>query len=277
MKIYISADMEGISGVSSLKQIRADTPEYAMARTWMTEDVNAAVEGAVSAGASEVLVRDAHGRATNIPPDRLHPKARLMAGWMPNMDMLQGLDSTYGVVFLVGYHPGPPSKGGVLSHTYHMSAIREVFINGISAGETLLNAIHAGLHGVPVGLVTGERALRDEIAGPLGSAEFVLTKTGFGYQSALLEPVLQCRAEILRCAAAAVERAGKGGELTPYALEAPISLKVDFQSAEACETARLIPGFRAASTRSMEMRADSVEELLRSFQLLMQVLYGMNG
>ncbi len=273
----MSVDMEGISGVSSLKQIRADTPEYAMARIWMTEDVNAAVEGAVSAGASEILVRDAHGRATNIPPDRLHPKARLMAGWMPNMDMLQGLDSTWDVVFMIGYHPGPPSKGGVLSHTYHMSAIREVVINGISAGETLLNAIQAGMLGVPVGLVTGERALHDEIAGPLGSAEFVPTKTGFGYQSALLEPVAVCREEIRRCAARAVERAGAGRDLTPYIPEAPISLRVDFQSAEACETARLIPGFRAASTRTMEMQAASADELLRSFQLLMQVLYGMNG
>lgn len=276
MKVYISADMEGISGVSSLKQIRADTPEYGMARIWMTEDVNAAVEGAVSAGATEVLVRDAHGRATNIPPDRLHPEARLMAGWTPSMDMLQGLDHTYGVVFMIGYHTGPPAPGGVLSHTYHMNAIREVMINGVSAGETLLNAIQAGLHGVPVGLVTGELGLSGEIGGLPGPVEFVQTKTGFGYQSALLEPLARCRDGIRAAAARAVQRAVKGGEFEPFRPATPVSMTVDFQSVEACETARLIPGFSPVSTRKMEMHADSVEETLRSFRLLMQVLYGMS-
>lgn len=275
MKVFISADMEGITGISSLKQISTGGAEYGTARHWMTDDVNAAVTGALEGGASEVLVRDAHGSAINIMPDRLHPAARLVAGWSPTLDMLQGLDSTFGVAFFIGYHPGPPSAGGVLSHTYSMALIREVTINGISAGESLINALQAGVLGVPVGLLTGEKGLRDEIAPVLGEALFVQTKTGFGWQSAMLKPMAECRDQIRSAASAAVKRCLKGVGFPVYQPALPVRARIDYHRAEACLASRLVPGVEAIDTRSIWLVADTAEEWVRRFQLLSQVLYGM--
>jgi D-amino peptidase len=275
VKVFISVDMEGICGVTSLKQINSNNPEYGQARLWMTDDVNAAVEGAIEAGVGEVVVRDAHGPAINILPDRLHPSARLMAGWAPVLDMMQGLDGTFDLAFLIGYHPGPPAADGVLSHTYSMEQVREVIINGLSAGETLINAIQAGVHGVPIGLVTGEHALQDEISPALPEVEFVATKTGFGYQSALLESMSRCRDQIRQAAARAVKRCLDGTAFPVYRPSLPIEARIDFHKAEGCAASRLVPGMVPIDSRSALLSADSAEELIRRFQLLMQVFYGL--
>ncbi len=277
MKVFLSVDMEGICGITSARQTNSQNPEYAQARLWMTDDVNAAVAGALEGGATEVIVRDAHGPATNIPPDRLHPSARLMAGWTPVLDMMQGLDESFGVAFLIGYHPGPPAAGGVLTHTYNVEAIREVRINGISAGETLINAVQAGSYGVPVGLVTGERALHDEIREVLPGSEFVETKVGFGYQSALLEPMEACRGKIREAAARVVRETRAGRPRPVYRPALPIRARIDFHRAEPCLAARSVPGVEAVDSRSVDLLAGSADEFIRRFLLLMQVFYGMRS
>ncbi len=275
MKVFISVDMEGITGITSLKQISQGGSEYGHARHWMTDDVNAAVAGALDGGASQIFVRDAHGPATNIMPDRLHPAARLVAGWAPVLDMLQGLDGSFGVTFFVGYHPGPPALGGVLSHTYSMSLIREVTIHGVSAGETLINALQAGDLGVPVGLVTGEKALRDEIAPVLGEALFVQTKAGYAWQSALLEPVQECREQIRIAASAAVKRVLQGVGFPVYKPALPVEARIDYHRADACAASLLVPGVEMIDTRSVRLTATTAAEFVRRFMLLCQVLYGM--
>jgi len=277
MKVFISADMEGISGISSLKQVSSAAPEYPQARLWMTRDVNAAVQGALEGGADEVLVRDAHGPAINILPDRLHPAARLMAGWTPALDMMQGCDASFAVAFFIGYHPGPPAAGGVLSHTYSVEMIREVWIGGVSAGESLINALQAGTWDVPVGLVTGERALRQEIAPALGEAEFVQTKTGFGYQSALLEPLRTCRVLIRAAAARAAARAARGPAFPVYRPALPVEAVVGFHKAEAVTAVQFVPGVQAIDSRSVRLRAETAADFIARFQLLTQVLYGMRS
>ncbi len=276
MKVFISADMEGICGITSSKQTGSQSPDYGHARLWMTEDVNSAVTGALEGGATEVVVRDAHGSAINILPDRLHPAARLIAGWTPVVDMLQGLDESFGLALFIGYHPGPPAAGGVLTHTYSVEAVREVWLNRISAGETLINAVQAGAFNVPVGLVTGERALRDEIAAVLPEVEFVETKLGYGYQSALLEPLEACRARIRAAAARAVARALQG-DCRVYRPELPIRARIEFHRAEAGLAARLVPGVEPVDSRSVDLVAESACEFIRRFHLLMQVFYGMRG
>lgn len=275
MKLFISADMEGITGVTSMRQVSSRETAWNEARIWMTEDVNAAVEGACEAGATEVVVRDAHGPATNILPDRLHPACRLMAGWTPVLDMLQGLDDSYGLAFFIGYHPGPGSPAGVLSHTFSMKTIREVQVNGISSGESLINAIQAGIHRVPVGLVTGERALQQEIA-VLGEVEFVGTKVGYGYQSALLEPMMACRRRIRETAAQAVRRQVEGPGYQAYLPDLPIHARIEFHKAEAALACQLVPGVERTDVRAIDFTADTARDFIRTFQLVDQILYGLD-
>jgi D-amino peptidase len=277
MKVFLSVDLEGICGISSMKQISSAAPEYGHARQLMTEDVNAAVAGAVEGGADEIVVRDAHGPAINIYPDKLHPAATLIAGWSPTLDMLQGLDSSFGTAFFIGYHPGPASSRAVLSHTYSMETIRGVELNGIPAGETLLNALQAGLSGVPVGLVTGERALHEEIKDPLAGVGFVETKIGYGFQSALLHPVEKTRALIKRAAADAVRRAASDKPLPPYRPQTPVRARVEFLKAEALLAVALVPGIEASGTQAALLQAATAEEFFRRFQLMCQVLYGLRS
>jgi D-amino peptidase len=156
-----------------------------------------------------------------------------------------------------------------------MSLIREITINGISAGESLINAVQAGALGVPVGLVTGERALRDEIAPALGEALFVQTKIGMGYQSAILEPVQECREWIRTAASAAVKRCLHGAGFPVYKPGTPVRTRIDFHRAEACAASLLVPGVEAIDTRSIWLLAADAGEFVRRFQLLCQVLYGM--
>ena len=158
-----------------------------------------------------------------------------------------------------------------------MEMIREVRIHGISAGESLINALQAGTVGVPVGLITGERALREEVAPALGEAEFVQTKTGFGYQSALLEPLRECRARIRAAAARAVARAGGPSGFPVYRPALPVQARIDFHKAEAVLATRGVPGVKEADTRAVQLQADTAEEFISRFQLLTQVLYGMRS
>ena len=195
MRVFISVDMEGISGVATWDQARTDGPDHARARVWMTDDVNAAIIGAVEAGADDVLVRDAHGRSRNILWESLHPAARLISGWDPRVDMMMGLDSGFALVFLIGYHPGPNVRYGVLSHAF-TSRIREMRLNGLPCGEATMAALQAGVHGVPVGLVTGQAELLEEIRPTMPDSAFVVTKRGLAYQAALLEPIAEVRARI---------------------------------------------------------------------------------
>jgi len=269
--------MEGISGITSMRQVSSTGAEYGHARLWMTEDVNAAVAGALEGGAAEVLIRDAHGTATNLLPDRLHPAARLVAGWAPQLDMLQGLDSSFATAFFIGYHPGPAAERAVLSHTYSMETIRSVEVNSIPAGETLLNAVQAGSLGIPVGLVSGERALFEEISTALPGIEFVETKIGYGYQSALCHPLEACRSGIRKAAARAVERLRRGDSPAPYRPELPVRARIEFHKAEACLATTLVPGLERIDSRSAVLLARSGEEFVRRFLLLMQVLYGLRG
>jgi D-aminopeptidase len=114
LKVFISADMEGITGVVAAEQTTPGNPEYVAAKKWMAEDVNAAVEGALRAGATEVVVNDSHGSQRNIDPGDIHPKAILISGYPKPLSMMQGIDESYNAVLFVGYHAGAGTTDAVL-------------------------------------------------------------------------------------------------------------------------------------------------------------------
>ena len=163
MKLFLSADMEGTCGVVSWPETERATPlDYAPIQKQMTREVAAACRGALSAGAEEVLVKDAHDSARNIDPAGLPRGTRLNRAWSGDpLSMMSGLDrEKFDAVFFTGYHAWAGCPGNPLSHTMN-GRNDHVTLNGQMCSEFLINAYTAGYYGVPVALLTGDKALCD--------------------------------------------------------------------------------------------------------------------
>ncbi len=170
-KVFISVDMEGLAGVVNGPDVSSTGPDYQLFRTIMAGETNAAIEGAFLAGASDVLVRDGHGNKNNLRPSEVDPRARLLRGLSSGpKNMMEGIDSTFDAVVFVGYHAKAGTPNAILEHTSTGNVV-DVAINGVSLPEGGYNALVAGLYGVPVVFVAGDRAVVTqirELLGPIG-------------------------------------------------------------------------------------------------------------
>src|SRR5256712_9540605 len=173
MHVYISVDMEGIAGVVHESQTDPTTPafaaEYGRFRRLMTAEANAAVEGALAAGATKVLVNDSHWFMRNLVAEELHPGAELLSGDPKPSSMVQGIEDGFDAALFIGYDAGAGTRNAILDHTY-ADRVAEVRLNGRAVGELGLNAALAGAHGVAVALVSGDAALAAEAKQLLGDA-----------------------------------------------------------------------------------------------------------
>lgn len=154
MKVFISADMEGVAGVVHSEHTARDGREHDRARVLMTHEVNAAVKGALEAGATEVLVNDSHGTMRNLIPELLHPEVEYIIGSPKRLAMMEGLEAGFDAVILLGYH-ARMGQDGILNHSYSGRVVRNIMINGQDYGEIGINAAIAGALGVPVVLISG--------------------------------------------------------------------------------------------------------------------------
>lgn len=274
MNLFISADIEGVGGVATWDQARTDGADHARARQWMTDDVNAAIEGAIEGGAQQIVVRDAHGRARNILWESLHPRAKLISGWGPSIDMVQGLDASFDLLFLVGYHPGPAVPRGVLSHTFS-SRIIDMRMNGSPCNKAVVAALQAGIHGIPVGLVTGQAELREEIRPVLPEARFAVTKHGIAYQAALLEPAADVRRAIHEGAREALLRRAAGDGPVPLRPNPPLKIEIELATLEAASAIEGAEGIERVSAGGVVLGADDAPTLVRRFFVMLQLLYAV--
>ncbi len=266
MKVYISCDMEGISGVVAGKQTGANGKEYQRAQKLMTGEVNAAIEGALAGGASEVLVNDSHGSMRNILIEELNPSAQLISGSPKPLSMMQGIDSSFDAAFFIGYHAQAGTAYSVLDHTYTGIAY-QVSLNGRPLGETGLNAALAGYFGVPVVLVTGDKLLVEEATALLGTVEGVAVKESYGrYAARCLVP--EAVHELIREAAqSALSKKGR----KPFVVEPPITLAVDFTSSAHLDMAELIPGSRRTGGRHIEYSHDDLLTVYKVWRAMLKL------
>src|SRR5215212_5193081 len=203
LKVFVSVDMEGLAGVVAGADVSAGSPDYAHFRTIMTGETNAAIEGAFAAGATEVLVRDSHGDKRNLLPSDVDPRARLLRGASVGpKNMMEGIDSTYDAVVFIGYHAKAGTPGAILEHTSTGNVV-DFTINNVSLPEGGYNALVAGLYGVPVVFVAGDRAVVEQIRGLLGPIDGVAVKVEIGDASLGLSPK-QAQDEIRRVAEQAI-------------------------------------------------------------------------
>jgi len=264
MKVYISVDMEGIAGISHPNPTGRGDSGYPAAVELMVGEANAAIEGALAAGADEILVNDSHGGMYNLRPADLHPAARVLQGqkaW--SMVAGAGPEAGFDVALFVGYHARAGHPTGTIAHTYSDRPTLSQ-LNGRPVGETGLNAAILGAWGIPVGLVAGDDALAGEVADWLPWAERVVVKTGFGGNAAASVHPTIARDLIRGGAERAVQRAA-AGDLQPLVVGPPVIVEVDYRNAIAADYAAIVPGAERVGDRGVRFEAPDAETAYRAF------------
>ena len=241
MKVYISVDMEGIAGISHPGPTDRRDSEYPAAVVLMVGEANAAIDGAVRGGATEVVVNDSHGGMYNLAALELDPRARLIQGqkaW--SMVAGAGPDRGFGVALLVGYHARAGDPLGTIAHTYSGRPVATT-LNGRPVGESGINAIALGAWGVPVGLVSGDDRVAGETAAWFPWAERVVVKVGLGRNAAdAVHPTVA--REAIRAGAERAVRRALSGEMKPLVLDPPYVIEVTYHHAAQADFAAVVPG-----------------------------------
>ncbi len=238
LKVYISADMEGIAGIVTQAQLGPGQFEYERFRELMTGEVNAAIEAALEAGATEIVVADSHGNAQNILVDKLNPAARLVRAGPRPLSMMGGIDATFDAAILIGYHAGAGTPEAVLSHTFSGRRILWVKLNGVTVSEAGFNAAIAGHFGVPVVMIAGDQTAIAQTRALLGDIEAAEVKQAIGWTSAISlhpERAWQLIRERTRAALARLK------DFKPYRLTTPITLEMAFKDVADAELLAMLP------------------------------------
>jgi len=262
VRVFLSSDIEGCAGISDWDQVRIGAPEFALGRELLAGEVNAAIDGAVAAGAEHVLVNDAHSTMHNLHPGQLHHGASYLSGAHKPLSMMEGLDSSFDAVFMVAYHGSIGAERAVLSHTYNPRAIWEVRLGDVPVGESALNALVALHHKVPVVLITGDQATAQEARPFLPEVETVVVKrsiTRFAAES--LHPE-RARALIRDGARTALQAAGR---VPVPSIALPATLQITFLTADMAEMATWIRDVERADARTVTVTSEHPLALYRTF------------
>lgn len=267
MRVYISVDMEGIAGVVHEDQTDPVDPrhagEYNRFRRLMTAEANAAVEGALAAGAERVMVNDSHWLMRNLLAEELHPAAELLSGGPKARSMVEGVDGGFDAALFVGYHARAGVGHAIIDHTY-ASLVHEARLNGRPVGELGINAALAGTWDVPVALVSGDQALAAEARELLGpSVETVVVKHAVGrFAARSVAPSEACR--LIRAGV----QAALGRPHMPFRLAAPIRLEVAFAETQMADMAELVPGSVRTGGRTVTFTHADYREVFRAWRAL---------
>lgn len=271
MKVFISVDMEGVACVTHSDHTKMEGPEYEMARKWMTAEANAAVEGALEAGATEVVVADAHGHMRNMIPDELHEDILLVRGSPRPLFQMEGLDDTFDAVFFVGYHAMAGTAVGVLSHSHIGLSVHALRLNDTLVGESAFNAAVAGHLGVPVALVCGDDTVASEVESVMPWAERVVTKWAL---SRLAARNLTPKASQKRIRAGAKRALERVSEMSPLVLETPIRFEAHFLQPIFAHLAADIPGVERVDGRTLAYTGADMLEINRIWRLMINASLG---
>lgn len=252
-KIFISADIEGVAGVVGPLQTVLGEPEFEMARRLMTLEVNAAIEGAMEAGATEFVVCDSHAHMQNLIPELLHPEARLVRGAIRDSLQMQGIDDTFAGLFVTGAHAAAGTPNAILDHTWVGKSVYNLRINGETLNEACLNAITAGFFGVPLVLVTGDEATISQTKKTHPNIESAEVKKAYSRYCA--ESLHPSRAqELIRLAARrSIDRIQ---EFTPTKVPAELTMEIQFLRTDMADAAALVPNVERVDARTIAYTGD---------------------
>jgi len=260
MKVFLSTDMEGTAGVVDWEQCVGDGPEAAAGRRLLLAEVNAAIEGAVAAGATEIVVNDSHSTMRNLPAAELAGGASYISGSHKPLYMMQGLDGSFDAVLFISYHGSVGAPAG-LSHTYNPRAVVEARLDGKVTGEAGINALVAVHYGVPVVLVTGDRCACDETAALIPGVHCAVVKEHVSRLAAhSLHPDRACA--LIRETAHKAVAGAAGAEPPP--LDSAV-LEISVRTADVAEAATWVRGVDRVGPRELRFTGDDPLAVYRSF------------
>jgi D-amino peptidase len=265
MKIYISADMEGVVGTVTADQLGPQGFEYNRFREFMTDEVKAATEAAFEAGATEILISDSHGNGENILIERLPKNVTLVRSWPRPLMMMEGIDATFDGVIFLGYHTSTTNMSGVRAHTISSARLADVRLNGISMPEAGINAAIAGHFNVPVIMISGDDAIVKEATGLLGNIEGAVVKWAISFHAAKTLTPEMAYEEIRQKTKKAIARIK---DFKPYKLKEPVQLDVRFKAYRPSELLSYLPIVQRTDSHSIRFMGKDIIEVSKFLEFI---------
>lgn len=260
LKVYISADMEGVVGAVTGDQLGPGGFEYGRFRQLMTDEVNAAIEAAREMGATEILVSDSHGNGENLLIEQLPADIQLVRSWPRPLMMMEGVDETFDAALFIGYHASTSNPEGVRAHTISSANLTSVRINGVEMMEASINAAIAGDFGVPVVMISGDDATVAEARETIGDMEGAVVKWSYGFHSArtlMPEPANEVIRERVRAAL------GRLDDFEPYVMEGPVELEISFKNYMPAELMAYLPIVERVDSHTIRFVGADMTEVSR--------------
>ncbi len=265
LKVYISIDMEGITGVVQPAQLGPTGFEYGLAREWMTGELLAAIDGARAAGAREIVISDSHGNAQNVLIDKLPEDVRIVRGFPRPLSMMQGIDESFQAAMFIGYHASEWGVDAVRGHTISSAKLLGIRLNGMDASEGIINAGLAAHYKVPVVFISGDRAAVEKLRSVAPWVEGVIVKEGLGYHSALSVTPARGRQMIREGVGRAMSRIG---EARLYPIDVPVQFEIGFKLTIDAERASYVPGLSRADAHWVRGTLPELAQVTRLIQVL---------
>jgi len=272
MKVYISVDMEGVGGVTGKYQVwREGAQAVPETRQIVTQEVNAAVEGCLEAGATTIYVNENHS-GRDLILSELHPAAEPIVGKPKPLMTLEELDESFTAVFLIGMHAMAGVDCAVLNHTW-TQGVYQARVNGVAIGETGLNALMAGHFGVPLTLVAGDDKTVAEAKALLGDVEGVVVKYGLNRYAARCVHPDKVQKEMFEAARRALTERSR---FRPFVLEPPLTMEIDWKEAYYALFTALIPDTTRESALTVSFTADDFRQVMNWFVIANQVAISLD-
>jgi D-amino peptidase len=260
LRVFISADMEGVAGAVSGEQLGTAGFEYQRFREFMTAEVLAAIEGAREAGATSIVVADAHGNMQNLLIERLPEDVRLVRGSGRPLGMMHGLDSTFHAVVFIGYHSATTNLRGVRAHTFASARYTSVSLNGQLMAESTYNAALAGHFGVPVVAISGDDAAVQELQAVIPQVAGAVVKTAIGFHAAETYTPAAAQALIREAVRTGVQRRQ---QIQPYRVASPYRLELGFKNYRAAEILAYLPIVERTGSHNIRYQAPTMPDIAR--------------
>ena len=265
LKVYISADMEGVAGAVSADQLSPTGFEYDKFRGYMTDEVLAAIAGAREGGATTIVVSDSHGNGENLILDRFPADVTIIRSWPRPLGMMEGIDSSFDAVIFIGYHASTTNVAGVRAHTISSATLAEVGLNGVPMPESGLNASIAGAFGVPVVMISGDNVAVAEAQKLIGPISGAVVKRAISFEATATMTPAASQALIRQTARAAI---GHRKELKPFVQKTPVQLDVTFKSYRPAEMMTYLPGVTRTTSHGIRFMARDMVELSRFLEFV---------
>lgn len=263
LKVYISADMEGVVGTVTSDQLGPSGFEYQRFREILTAEVNAAIAAAREAGATEILVSDSHGNGENLLLEKLPPDIQLVRSWPRPLGMMEGIDETFDAVLFIGYHASTDNPRGVRAHTLSSANLTGIRLNGRPVPEAGISAAVAGDFGVPVVMLSGDDAIAEEARALLGDVETAVTKWSLGFHSAR---TLMPEASYALIAEKVKAALGRLDDFRPFRMEGPVRLEISFKNYLPAEVMAYLPNVERVDSHTVRFVGRDMTEVSRFLQ-----------